>query len=129
MTCTPTSHDRVPVQGTPEKLLEELVQEESLDDTFVRDFLLTYRTFLKSPTPILEKLKTEWEKGVAAQRDKVSALNRINDALQLGDHLQVSEGHLSHYILLVLTLQVTPLSFFSIPPPTLDQCSCAVLGV
>ena len=60
------------MQGTPEKLLEELVEENSVDDTFVRDFLLTYRTFLKSPTPILEKLKEEWERGVAARRDKVS---------------------------------------------------------
>ena len=58
------------MQGTPEKLLEELVQE-SVDDTFIKDFLLTYRTFLKSPTPILAKLRSEWEGGVASQRERV----------------------------------------------------------
>ena len=61
----------LPLQGTPGKLLEELVQV-SIDSTFVTDFLLTYRTFLQSPSPILEKLKSEWEKGVSEQREKVS---------------------------------------------------------
>lgn len=67
-----------PPQGTPEKLLEELVHE-SVDDTFVKDFLLTYRTFLESTTPILEKLKMEWENGMPAQRDRVSPCNNYSN--------------------------------------------------
>ena len=50
------------LQGTPEKLLDELVQG-LLDDTFVKDFLLTYSTFLTTPTLILDRLRTEWEAG------------------------------------------------------------------
>ncbi len=44
----------------------------SIDSTFVADFLLTYRTFLQSPAPILKKLKSEWEQGSSEQREKVS---------------------------------------------------------
>lgn len=59
------------MQGTPEKLLEELVTE-SLDDTFIKDFLLTYRTFLQSPTRIVEKLKETWMQGLPLQKERVS---------------------------------------------------------
>ena len=49
---------------------------ESVDDTFVKDFLLTYRTFLKSPTPIVEKLKEAWMQNVPIQREKVRRRRR-----------------------------------------------------
>ena len=42
----------------------------TMDETFVKDFLLTYRTFLKSPSPIVERLRSEWED--EAQRNRVS---------------------------------------------------------
>lgn len=57
------------LQGTPEKLLDELMTD-SVDETFVKDFLLTYRTFLKSPSRIVERLRSEWED--KAQRNRVS---------------------------------------------------------
>ncbi|KAA0192296.1 PDZ domain-containing guanine nucleotide exchange factor I isoform 2 protein [Fasciolopsis buskii] len=44
-------------QGTPEKLIEHLIADLSnLDITYPEDFLLTYRTFLDSPRPIVDRL-------------------------------------------------------------------------
>ena len=53
--------------------MEELVRE-SVDDTFVQDFLLTYRTFLKTPLPIIEKLKTVWTSEDLNRRERVRPL-------------------------------------------------------
>jgi len=53
--------------------LEHLL-EESVDSRFYRDFLLTYRTFLKSPAPIIEALRASWETGLPEQRERVSQL-------------------------------------------------------
>ena len=40
--------------------MAHLVEEHSsVDPTYVEDFLLTYRTFLKSPVEVSEKL-TDW---------------------------------------------------------------------
>ena len=64
------STSAVSLQGTPDKILEELVSG-TIDETFAKDFLLTYRTFLTSPMPIVEKLKEAWEGGFPAQREKV----------------------------------------------------------
>lgn len=61
------------LQGTPDKILEELVTG-TVDDAFARDFLLTYRTFLSSPMPIVEKLKEAWELGIPAQKEKVGTI-------------------------------------------------------
>ena len=44
---------------TPEKLLG-LLLEETVDDSYHADFLLTYRTFLTSPGEIFDKLLTSW---------------------------------------------------------------------
>ena len=51
-------------------LLRYLV-EESVDDTFHKDFLLTYRTFLKDPMPLTDKLKEAWQTGLPDQRERV----------------------------------------------------------
>ena len=59
-----------PLQATPEMLLQHLV-EESVDDTFHKDFLLTYRTFLKDPLPLIDKLKEAWQSGLPDQRERV----------------------------------------------------------
>ena len=59
------------VQATPQTLLDQLV-EESVDDSFHRDFLLTYRTFLDSAEPITAKLRETWQTGLPEQRDRVS---------------------------------------------------------
>ena len=62
------------IQATPEKLLSFLV-EESVDDTFHSDFLLTYRSFIGSPQMIVEKIKDAWQCGVPEQRDRVSSVS------------------------------------------------------
>ena len=70
-----TSHihyDACALQGTPERLMSHLVEEHSsVDPTYVEDFLLTYRTFLKSPIEVAERL-TDWFNN-PAHRDKVRA--------------------------------------------------------
>ena len=45
------------LQGTPDKLMTHLVEEHSsVDPTYVEDFLLTYRSFLKSPLEVADRL-------------------------------------------------------------------------
>ena len=50
-------------KAIPDRLLEHLL-EETVDDNYHIDFLLTYRTFLPSPEPILEKLLKAWNERV-----------------------------------------------------------------
>lgn len=62
------------MQGTNEKLMWQLVQEHSaVDPTYVEDFLLTCRTFLKSPTELTCKL-LDWF-GDKRLRDRVSTFS------------------------------------------------------
>lgn len=45
------------VQGTPDRLMSQLVEVENyIDPTYVEDFLLTHRTFLSSPLVVADKL-------------------------------------------------------------------------
>ncbi len=61
-------------QGSPERLMTHLVEEHSsVDPTYVEDLLLTYRTFLKSPLDIANKLVTWFSD--AKLRDRVSTIN------------------------------------------------------
>ncbi|CAL8075307.1 unnamed protein product [Calicophoron daubneyi] len=47
----------VVTKGTPEKLIEHLIADLSnVDVTYPEDFLLTYRTFLDTPRPIVDRL-------------------------------------------------------------------------
>ena len=66
------SVDRIVLlQGTPDRLMTHLVEEHSaVDPTYVEDFLLTYRTFLKSPIAVAEKLEKWFENPTL--RDRVS---------------------------------------------------------
>jgi hypothetical protein len=53
------------LRGTPEKLLERLVYDDTsaiLDPTFIQDFLLTYRVFIDKPQFITAKLHEWFEK-------------------------------------------------------------------
>ena len=44
-------------QGNPDRLMRHLVEEHSaVDPSYVEDFLLTYRTFVKSPLELCNKL-------------------------------------------------------------------------
>ena len=74
----PNFHSPFPIlQATPEMLLQHLV-EESVDDTFHKDFLLTYRTFLKDPLPLIDKLKEAWQAGLPDQRERVKFKVKIS---------------------------------------------------
>ncbi|OQV24790.1 Rap guanine nucleotide exchange factor 2 [Hypsibius exemplaris] len=45
------------IKATPERLIGYLIEEHSMTDPFyIEDFLLTYRTFLSSPTEITDRL-------------------------------------------------------------------------
>lgn len=47
----------VVIRGTPERLLQQLVEENSMTDpTYVEDFLLTHRIFIKNPQEVTAKL-------------------------------------------------------------------------
>jgi Rap guanine nucleotide exchange factor 2 len=59
------------IRGTPEKLMTHLMDDNSSTDaTFVEDFLLTYRTYLPSPTTVMRRL-LEWFREPSL-RDKVT---------------------------------------------------------
>ncbi|CAF0795635.1 unnamed protein product [Brachionus calyciflorus] len=48
------------LRATPDKLIERLIIDESyslIDPTYIQDFLLTYRVFIKNPTYISQKLQ------------------------------------------------------------------------
>ena len=47
----------VVIRGTPERLMQQLIEENSLTDpTYVEDFLLTHRTFIPSPLHVANQL-------------------------------------------------------------------------
>ena len=52
-------------QGTPERLMQHLVEDHStIDPTYVEDFLLTYRTFLDNPLHLANHLLQWFENPV-----------------------------------------------------------------
>ncbi|OON17310.1 cyclic nucleotide-binding domain protein [Opisthorchis viverrini] len=76
---------RVVTKGTPEKLIEHLVADLSnVDITYPEDFLLTYRTFLESPAPIVDRLLS-WHMHAPHLRARVNRIvilwvhNHFND--------------------------------------------------
>lgn len=61
----------VVIRATPERLMLQLIEENSLTDpTYVEDFLLTHRVFIDSPLYVAEQL-LEWFKD-AEVRDRVT---------------------------------------------------------
>lgn len=47
----------VVIRGTPEKLISQLIEENSISDpTYIEDFLLTHRTFINNPMVLVTKL-------------------------------------------------------------------------
>ena len=69
----PSSNRRghVVIRATPERLMLQLVEENSLTDpTYVEDFLLTHRTFISSPLHVANQL-LEWFKDPDV-RDRVT---------------------------------------------------------
>ncbi|XP_034471604.1 rap guanine nucleotide exchange factor 2 isoform X2 [Drosophila innubila] len=52
-----TKRGHVVIRGTPERLLQQLVEENSMTDpTYVEDFLLTHRIFIHNPQEVTCKL-------------------------------------------------------------------------
>lgn len=47
---------QVILRGTPDKLTLQLIENNATDPSYIEDFLLTYRTFLKSPLDVTRKL-------------------------------------------------------------------------
>ncbi|MBZ3884883.1 Rap guanine nucleotide exchange factor 2 [Sciurus carolinensis] len=81
---TGTRKGHIVIKGTSERLTMHLVEEHSVVyPTFIEDFLLTYRTFLCSPTEVGKKL-LEWFNDPSL-RDKVTQVvllwvnNHFND--------------------------------------------------
>ncbi len=66
-------------QATPEELLKNLC-EETVDDLFMKDFLLTYKTFLPSPLVVVDQLKKAWVEGMPEQRERVGWLGFFQGA-------------------------------------------------
>lgn len=57
-------------QGTPDHLMQHLVQEHSnVDRTYVEDFLLCFRIFIKDPMELADRLKIWFE--TPSYRNKV----------------------------------------------------------
>lgn len=61
----------VVIRGTPERLMLQLIEENSITDpTYIEDFLLTHRTFIDSPLLVASQL-LEWF-DQAQVRDRVA---------------------------------------------------------
>ncbi|XP_076766501.1 rap guanine nucleotide exchange factor 2 isoform X2 [Xylocopa sonorina] len=61
----------VVIRGTPERLMLQLIEENSITDpTYIEDFLLTHRTFIESPLLVASQL-LEWF-DQAQVRDRVA---------------------------------------------------------
>uniref|UniRef100_A0A8C4QKF3 Rap guanine nucleotide exchange factor 2 n=1 Tax=Eptatretus burgeri TaxID=7764 RepID=A0A8C4QKF3_EPTBU len=68
---TGTRKGHIVIKGTPERLINHLVEEHSVvDPTYVEDFLLTWRTFLPNGLPVGHKLLTWFHD--TSLRDKVT---------------------------------------------------------
>lgn len=68
------------IQATPIKLLDYLL-EEGVDDFFHSDFLLTYRSFLISSQPIVDKITNVWSSSSSRQKERIImiVLNWVSD--------------------------------------------------
>ena len=67
-------------QGTVDRLINHLVEQHSaVDPTYVEDFLLTYRAFLKSPLLVAEKLLAWFSD--PKLRDRVSSSPRFKQLM------------------------------------------------
>ncbi|XP_023287865.1 rap guanine nucleotide exchange factor 2 isoform X2 [Orussus abietinus] len=66
-----TRRGHVVIRGTPERLMLQLIEENSVMDlTYVEDFLLTHRTFIDSPLLVASQLLEWFEQ--AQVRDRVA---------------------------------------------------------
>ncbi|TSO98561.1 Rap guanine nucleotide exchange factor 2 [Bagarius yarrelli] len=74
---TGTRKGHIVVKGTPERLIQHLVEDHSVvDPTYIEDFLLTYRTFLSSPLIVGQRL-LDWFNDPSLRDKKMSGQLRL----------------------------------------------------
>ncbi|XP_039949966.1 rap guanine nucleotide exchange factor 2 isoform X2 [Bactrocera tryoni] len=70
----------VVIRGTPERLLQQLVEENSMTDpTYVEDFLLTQRIFIKNPQEVTQKLLAWFECDAEPPKGSTASPQEIRD--------------------------------------------------
>ncbi|XP_029409309.2 rap guanine nucleotide exchange factor 2 isoform X2 [Bactrocera dorsalis] len=70
----------VVIRGTPERLLQQLVEENSMTDpTYVEDFLLTQRIFIKNPQEVTQKLLAWFESDAEPPKGSTASPQEIRD--------------------------------------------------
>ena len=113
-------------KAIPERLLEHLL-EETVDDNYHIDFLLTYRTFLPSPEPILEKLLKAWNERVDL-RKRVSLTFLPTLLIQFKDCLHGNGTDVTDLIDLILfftmTISVYVIRYVPASHWSADVCVC-----
>ncbi|XP_062520302.1 rap guanine nucleotide exchange factor 6-like isoform X2 [Corticium candelabrum] len=77
------------IQGTADKLLQQLLEFNSVDPTYVEDFLLTYRTFISDPKKITEQL-LKWLDS-ESKDEKLAAVNVMS--VWVGKHFADFDGN------------------------------------
>lgn len=77
------------IQGTADKLLQQLLESNPVDPTYVEDFLLTYRTFISDPTRVSEQLIEWFDAG--ADEEKSVAFNIMS--LWVSEHFADFDGN------------------------------------
>ncbi|KAK6645111.1 hypothetical protein RUM43_001387 [Polyplax serrata] len=66
----PSRRGHIVIRGTPERLMLQLIEENSIDPTYVEDFLLTHRTFIDSSIDVAQQLLEWFEESTV--RDRVT---------------------------------------------------------
>ncbi|GAB0092081.1 rap guanine nucleotide exchange factor 2 [Sergentomyia squamirostris] len=75
-----TRRGHVVIRGTPDRLMLQLVEENSMTDpTYVEDFLLTYRTFIENPNQVAHQLLTWFENEDTSPFSCSATHNEIRD--------------------------------------------------
>ncbi|XP_037928446.1 rap guanine nucleotide exchange factor 2 isoform X2 [Teleopsis dalmanni] len=75
-----TKRGHVVIRGTPERLLLQLVEENSMTDpTYVEDFLLTHRIFIKNPQEVTQKLLAWFENDGEPPKGSTATAQEIRD--------------------------------------------------
>ncbi|XP_053961455.1 rap guanine nucleotide exchange factor 2 isoform X2 [Anastrepha ludens] len=70
----------VVIRGSPERLLQQLVEENSMTDpTYVEDFLLTQRIFIKNPQEVTQKLLAWFECDAEPPKGSTASPQEIRD--------------------------------------------------
>lgn len=81
------------IQGTPDHLMQHLVQEHSaVDPTYVEDFLLCFRVFIKDNMDLASKLQNWFE--TSSYRNKVCSKKVSSSILLIPETFRMNLGFL-----------------------------------